>query len=407
MVPQGGNTGYCGGATPDSSATQVLISLARMNSVEAVDPVGYTMQVQAGCVLAKVQEAAEEHDLLFPLSLGSEGSCQLGGNLSTNAGGLAVLHYGNARDLVLGLEVVLPDGRIFNGLKALRKDNAGYDLKQLFIGAEGTLGIITRAVLKLYPRPAYRATALVAVADIAAACQLLARARRQTGDAVTSFEYLPGAALALVARHIEGTARPFEVAHEHHVLIELSSHSAGVDAGLERLLGASLEDGEVLDAVIAQSGEQRAGLWRIRERVPEAQRHAGGSYKHDVSVPTGAIPDFMSAACAAVREAAPTALICAYGHLGDGNLHFNIMPPEGQSPSEFAIGQGVDVSRRLHALVREFGGSVCAEHGVGQLKSGLLEAHADPVAYALMRTLKTAIDPHNLMNPGKVLSGDD
>lgn len=403
MIPQGGNTGYCGGATPDDSATQVLISLARMNQVESVDPLGYTITVQAGCVLARVQAAAEEHDLLFPLSLGSEGSCQLGGNLSTNAGGLAVLQYGNTRDLVLGLEVVLPDGRVWNGLQALRKDNAGYDLKHLFVGAEGTLGIITRAVLKLYPRPAYRATALVAVPDIAAACSLLAAARRHSGDAVTSFEYLPGQALSLVARYIEGAARPFDVPHEHQVLIELSSHSVSVEADLGDLLERAIAAGSAYDAVIAQSGEQRAGLWRIREQVPEAQRRAGGSYKHDVSVPLGAIPEFMAQASEAVLTLAPQATICAYGHLGDGNLHFNILPPQGQSPAQFGAGKGAAVSNAIHALVREHRGSVCAEHGVGQAKTGLLAEHADPVAYELMRRVKVALDPEGLMNPGKVL----
>lgn len=403
MVPHGGNTGYCGGATPDESGRQVLISLERMRRIHEVDAIGYTLTADAGCVLANLQAAAEEKGLLFPLSLGSEGSCQIGGNLSTNAGGLAVLHYGNARDLVLGLEVVLPDGEVWNGMKALRKDNSGYDLKQWFIGAEGTLGIITRVVLKLFPRPAFQATALVAVASIAAACELLAAARKLSGDAVTSFEYVPGFALALVGQNIDGARVPFDDDYAHHVLIELSSHQDSIQQTLEDILENAFESNHALDAAIAGSGEQRDALWRLRESVPEAQRHAGGSYKHDVSVPIPRIPQFMDEACEAVFEVAGDARICAYGHLGDGNLHFNLLPPAGMSLEQFKESPGPRISQRIHTLAHRYEGSVCAEHGVGQLKAGLLAQYASPVALKMMRDIKHALDPAGLMNPGKVL----
>lgn len=406
MVPHGGNTGYCGGATPDASGRQVLISLELMRRIHEVDAIGYTLTADAGCVLANLQAAAEEKGLLLPLSLGSEGSCQIGGNLSTNAGGLAVLHYGNARDLVLGLEVVLPDGEIWNGMKALRKDNSGYDLKQWFIGAEGTLGIITRVVLKLFPQPAFRATALVAVKSVAAACQLLGAARRQSGDAVTSFEYVPGVALDLVGQHVEGARIPFDEKHAHQVLIELSSQDEDIQTVLEQILERAFDSGQAEDAVIASSGEQRSALWRLRETVPEAQRHVGGTYKHDVSVPIAKIPQFMDAAGTAVSEAVAGVRICAYGHLGDGNLHFNLLPPEGQTLASFRDQYGEQVSRIIHDLALSFNGSVCAEHGVGQLKAGLLAQTSGPVALRLMRDLKRAVDPGGLMNPGKVLLAD-
>ncbi len=406
MVPHGGNTGYCGGATPDASGRQLLISLERMNRIHAVDPLGFTLTADAGCLLASVQAAAAAAGLLFPLSLGSEGSCQLGGNLSTNAGGLAVLRYGNIRDLVLGLEVVLPSGEVWDGMRALRKDNAGYDLKHLFIGAEGTLGIITRVVLKLFPQPGGRATALVAVPDVAAAARLLARARLQTGDAVTSFEYIPRLALALVLEHIEGARLPLDQAYDHQVLVELSAADQGVETVLEQLLEQALQAGEIIDAAMASSGEQRDGLWRLRESVPEAQRRAGGSYKHDVSVPTAKVADFMLAAERAIAAIDPTVRICAYGHLGDGNLHFNLQPSPGGSLARLNSGQGPEISRALHDLVDSFGGSVCAEHGVGQLKPQLLASYTNPAGLSLMRGIKQLLDPAGLMNPGKVLVQD-
>jgi FAD/FMN-containing dehydrogenase len=405
VVPQGGNTGYCGGATPDTGGDAVLLSLERLRGVREVDPVGYTMTVEAGVVLAEVQRHAEAADMLFPLSLGSEGSCQIGGNLATNAGGTAVLRFGNARELVLGLEVVLADGTVWNGLRALRKDNAGYDLKQLFLGAEGTLGIITAAVLKLFPKPRARETALVAVADVDAACRLLALARRESADAVTSFEYLPRFALDLVCRHIEGAVDPFTERHRHYALIELSTaaSAARLDEQLRSLLEQGLEAGWVIDAAVAQSEAQRGRLWRLRESVPEAQRAEGGSFKHDVSVPPARLAEFLTRGLAAVAAAAPEARACVYGHIGDGNLHFNFLAPPGQALKDFFASHGERVSDAVLGLAAGLGGSVCAEHGVGQLKRPLLTRYLDPVSLRLMRQMKAALDPNDTLNPGKVV----
>jgi FAD/FMN-containing dehydrogenase len=405
IVPQGGNTGYCGGATPDASGTQVLVSLARMRAVREVDALNHTLTVEAGVILADVQRAAEQHDLFFPLSLGAEGSCLIGGNLSTNAGGTAVLHYGNTRDLVLGLEVVLPDGRIWNGLRKLRKNNAGYDLKHVFIGAEGTLGIITAAVLKLFPRPQARATAWLAVASPEAASQLLARMRAACGDAVTSFEYVPRFALDLVLEHIPGTRDPLQRRCEHHALIELASAAPDdpLEARLERTLEHALDAGEIVDAAVAQSEDQRRAFWRLRETIPEAQTRAGGSLKHDVSVPVSAVPALLAEGSAAARAIAPGVRVCAYGHVGDGNLHFNFQAPAGEMLQSFVDRHGEALSGALYERVASLGGSVCAEHGVGQLKRELLWRYGDPVGLAIMRALKAALDPDRLMNPGKVL----
>jgi FAD/FMN-containing dehydrogenase len=405
VVPQGGNTGYCGGATPDDSGTQILVSLARMRAVREVDAGNHTLTVEAGVILADVQRVAAEHGLLFPLSLGAEGSCQIGGNLATNAGGVAVLRFGNARELVLGLEVVLPDGRIWNGLSKLRKDNTGYDLKQLFIGAEGTLGIITAAVLKLHARPRSRATAWLAVADPASAVRLLARTRSLCGDVVTSFEYVPRFALDLVLAHVPGTRAPLDGPHGHFVLLELAS-AAGDDAlrgALESVLEESLGAGETVDAAIAQSEDQRRAFWRLRETIPEAQTRAGGSLKHDVSVPVSAIPDLLEEGAAAARAIAPDVRVCAYGHVGDGNLHFNFQAPEGRTLAELTALHGEAISEKLYGIVARLGGSACAEHGVGRLKREILQRYEDPVALELMRALKRTLDPLGLMNPGKLL----
>jgi FAD/FMN-containing dehydrogenase len=407
VVPQGGNTGYCGGATPvaGTGPRTVLLSLERLRRIRDVDPVGYTMTVEAGVVLADVQRAAEDADMFFPLSLGSEGSCQIGGNLATNAGGTAVLRFGNARELVLGLEVVLADGTVWHGLRRLRKDNAGYDLKQLFLGAEGTLGIITAAVLKLFPRPRTQATALVAVRDVEAACRLLALARRETADAVTSFEYLPRFAIDLVLRHVPETTDPLRERHAHYALIELSSAAASVrlDEQMQSLLEQGMARGWVLDGAVAQSEDQRARLWRLRETVPEAQRREGGSFKHDVSVPPECLPAFLERGLAAAAAVAPEARPCAYGHIGDGNLHFNFLAPAGQSLEGYFATRGDAVAEAVLGLAGEFGGSVCAEHGVGQLKLALMARHADPVGLELMRRIKAALDPRNTLNPGKVV----
>lgn len=404
VVPAGGNTSYCGGATPSADGSQVVVSLSRMRKIRSVDPLNYTMIAEAGCVLAQVQAAAADVDRLFPLSLGSEGSCQLGGNLSTNAGGTAVLRYGMMRDLVLGLEVVLPDGRVLNGLSALRKDNTGYDLRDLFIGAEGTLGIITAAACKLFSRPATTVTALIAIAEPQAAVSLLSRLRAASSDAVSTFELIPQVALALVLKHIDQTQDPFDQSYNWYVLLEIGSgrHSTGLREGIEGELGAAMESGEVLNAAIAESESQRAMFWRLRETIPEAQRRDGASIKHDISVTTSELPRFIVEACAAVQQISPSGRIVSYGHLGDGNLHFNVSQPPGGAAAEFEA-LAPRINRAVHDLVARYGGSFSAEHGIGRLKRGELQRYKSPVALELMRSIKHAIDPKNIMNPGKVL----
>jgi FAD/FMN-containing dehydrogenase len=404
IVPQGGNTGYCGGATPDGSASQIVLALRRMNGVREVKPLDYSMTVEAGCVLSQVQQAALDADRLFPLSLGSEGSCQIGGNLATNAGGTAVLRYGMMRDLVLGLEVVLADGRVLDGLKGLRKDNSGYDLRHLFIGSEGTLGIITAACLKLFPRPAEIVTAFAAVRDPAAAVELLAAIRESSGDAVTTFELIPRLALDLTAQHIAGVTDPLQKRYEWYVLIELTSSRAGIDlaATLEGALSGAIESGLVLDATLASSLRQREALWRLRESIPEAQRHAGASIKHDISVPISAIADFVKRGGEWLAAHVPDGQLIAYGHLGDGNLHFNVQQRAGTDTRSF-LARAPQIQRTIHDLVAAYRGSFSAEHGIGQLKIGELARYKDPVALALMRELKRALDPQGILNPGKVL----
>jgi FAD/FMN-containing dehydrogenase len=404
VVPQGGNTGYCGGATPDDAQRQVLLSLSRMNRIRALDPVGFTMTVEAGVVLARVQAAAEEAQLFFPLSMGSEGSCQIGGNLSTNAGGLAVLKYGTARELVLGLEVVLPDGQVLHGLKGLRKDNTGYDLKQLFMGAEGTLGVITAAVLKLYPQPTERQTAWLAVPDAAAACRLLGEARRHSGDCVTSFEYVSRPSLQLVLRHVDGASDPLDTPWEHYVLMELSAASpqGSLREVIERVLERGMEAGEVLDGVIAESGPQRSALWKLRESIPEAEKKEGGAVKHDVSVLISRVPAYLDAAPAQVG-AVTDVRISAYGHIGDGNIHYNLLAPVGVEGAAFRARWGEALSRAVHGLAADMEGSFSAEHGVGKLKRPELHRLKDPVSIAAMRAVKAALDPRGIMNPGKLL----
>jgi D-lactate dehydrogenase (cytochrome) len=405
VVPQGGNTGYCGGATPSAAGDQVVLSLHRLNRIRAVDAASFSLVAEAGCVLADVQAAAAGVDRLFPLSLGSEGSCQIGGNLSTNAGGLAAVRYGVARDLVLGLEVVLADGRVLDGLTSLRKDNTGYDLRHLFIGAEGTLGVITAASLKLWPQPRTVETAFVAVPGIAAAVALLARLRAATGDCVASFEYLPRIAVEMTTRYIAGVTDPLGVPSPAYVLCEVATARADPELRplLEDALAAAQAQGEVLDAVFAESGAQRAALWRLRESVPEAQRHAGASLKHDVSVPVAALPAFMAQAAAAVARIAPDARLVAYGHVGDGNLHFNVSEPAGGRQRQAFLDLQQPLADAVHACVAAFHGSISAEHGIGQLKRELLARHKDPAALATMRAIKQALDPRNILNPGKVL----
>jgi D-lactate dehydrogenase (cytochrome) len=405
VVPQGGNTSYCGGATPfDGERRQILLSMSRMNRVLEVDDVGFTMTAEAGVVLARAQDAAREHGLKFPLSMGSEGSAQIGGALATNAGGLAVLRYGTMRDLVLGLEVVLPSGEVLSELKGLRKDNTGYDSKALFVGSEGTLGVITAAVLKLFPEPRAVATAWLAVPSVDAACRLLGRARRETGDQIVSAEYVSRRSLELVLRHVEGAREPLDSPAEHYVLLELASaddHEA-LRAKLTRVLSTGLDAGEILDGAVAESEAQRRSLWLLRERVPEAERRDGGSVKHDVSVRIGRISDFVARAEPALARIAPHRL-SVYGHIGDGNLHFNVLPPPGESMEQFRATHADAVSACVHDLAAALDGSFSAEHGVGILKVGQLARYESPAALELMRTLKAALDPRGIMNPGKML----
>jgi FAD/FMN-containing dehydrogenase len=404
VVPQGGNTGYCGGATPDESGRQLVVALRRLNRVRAVDAADFSLTVEAGCVLADVQRAAADAGRFFPLSLGSEGSCQIGGNLATNAGGLNVLRYGMMREQVLGLEVVLADGRVLDGLSSLRKDNTGYDLKSLFVGSEGTLGIITAATLRLLPPLRATATAFVAMRDVAAAIELLGRLRQASGDALTSFELIPAIAIALVRRHIPNTSDPLSAEADWYVLCELASPgAAALDAALQSALQAAMQDGLVLDAALAANERQRQDFWRLRESIPEAQRKAGPSLKHDISVPVSALPGFVAQAAAWVRREVPEGVLVGYGHAGDGNLHFNINLIDGGSGAADFLAREPAIRRAIHDMVAERGGSFSAEHGIGRLKVGELARYAGPVELELMRALKRALDPNGIMNPGKVL----
>jgi D-lactate dehydrogenase (cytochrome) len=406
VVPVGGNTSYCGGATPDASGAQIVLSLARLNRIRSVEREDFLLTVEAGCTLATVQQAAEEAGRLFPLSLGSEGTCQLGGNLSTNAGGTAVLRYGMMRDLVLGLEVVLPDGRVLDQLKGLRKDNTGYDLKHLFIGAEGTLGVITAATCKLFPTPLTRETAFVAVRDPDAAIEILMRLREASGDAVTTFELVPRIALAMVLEHIERVADPFDMPHPWYVLIELSTSRADptLREALLDALSAAIDRAEALDAALAESETQREMFWRLRETIPEAQRHEGASIKHDVSVTTRRMPRFIRDGTALVTALAPGARVVAYGHLGDGNVHFNLSEPLDGDRATFEAA-APRIHRAVHDLVAQLQGSFSAEHGIGRRKVEELERYEPAAALDVMHAIKQALDPHGIMNPGKVLRG--
>jgi FAD/FMN-containing dehydrogenase len=404
VVPQGGNTSYCGGATPDESGAQIVMSMRKLRRVREIDTANDSMIVEAGCTLAETHAAAEQHERLFPLSLGSQGSAQIGGNLSTNAGGTAVLRYGMMRDLVLGLEVVLADGRVMSGLKSLRKDNTGYDLKSLFIGAEGTLGVITAACLKLFPVPRDRATTLAGVDSPANALALLARLRSVAGDALTAFEIMPRIAVELTVKHIAGVANPLDEGAAWYLLIELSSPNprAQLSTVLSETLAAAAEGGALESAVIATSLAQSQAMWKLRESVPEAQRHHGASLKHDVSVPVSRIPELIERGTALAQRLAPEGEVVSYGHVGDGNLHFNVSQRPGTSGAEF-LARGAALEAAMFDLVESLGGSISAEHGIGRLKAEEFAERADPVELDTMRAVKRALDPNGIMNPGKVL----
>jgi len=404
IVPQGGNTGLCGAATPDASGSQIVLNLSRMNRIRAIDAHNNTMTVEAGCVLVNLQKAAEEAGRLFPLSLAAEGSCEIGGNLSTNAGGTAVLRYGNTRELVLGLEVVLPSGETWDGLRGLRKDNTGYDLKQLFIGAEGTLGVITAAVLKLFPLPRSRATAVVALQDPKSALDLLKRVLEGCGERLTGFELFSDFCLSLVLKHFRDAAAPFARRFPHYALVELSDTRPGeAIAGLaEGVLGAALEGKDILDAAIAQSETQAKAFWKLRDFISEAQAHEGPNIKHDVSIPISQIPEFIRTTDAELGRAHPGVRMVTFGHLGDGNLHYNVSAPEDVAPEVF-VKQTEAINRIVHDSVARFRGSISAEHGLGQLKREEIRRYKSPLELELMRKIKRVLDPNGIMNPGKVL----
>ncbi|HLP71127.1 MAG TPA: FAD-binding oxidoreductase [Rhizobium sp.] len=405
IVPAGGRTGLVGGQVPREASRDVVLSLERMNRVREVDTVGDVIVVDGGCILADVQKAAEAHERLFPLSLGSEGSCRIGGNLSTNAGGTAVLAYGNMRQLCLGLEVVLPTGEIWDGLRRLKKDNSGYDLRDLFIGAEGTLGVITGAVLKLFPRPRGRQVAFAGLKSPADALALFERASLLCGTALTGFELMPRIGVEFTERHIPGVRDPLDTAHDWYALIDISTSDSAetAEAMITTLMEQAFEADLVQDAVIAASLAQQDALWHMRESMSEAQKPEGGSIKHDVSVPVARIPQFLEEAGAAVLAAMPGARICAFGHLGDGNIHYNISQPVGADKAAF-IARWREMNAIVHAIVRKAGGSISAEHGVGQLKRDELIATRPAIETELMKRIKLAFDPAGIMNPGKMVS---
>jgi FAD/FMN-containing dehydrogenase len=404
LVPQGGNTGLVGGSVPDASGTQVLLSLSRMNHILDIDSANLTLTAQAGCVLQVVQQAAADRDLLFPLSLAAVGSCTIGGNLASNAGGTQVLRFGNARELCLGLEVVTAQGELWNGLSGLRKDNTGYDLRDLFIGSEGTLGIITAATLKLYPRPAAVMTALATVPSLAAAVQLLQLAQAALGAGLTGFEVMNGLSLSLVRQHFAQLQQPLPPA-EWTVLLEQSDteNETHARALFEALLERALDGGVILDAAVAESVAQSRAMWHLREAIPLAQAEEGLNIKHDISLPVSRIPDFVASTDAALTAAFPGVRLVDFGHLGDGNLHYNVQAPGGQVMPDFLQQHEAAVNDLVYAAVMAHGGSISAEHGIGALKREALVRHKSPVAMQMMRAIKQALDPKGLFNPGRVL----
>ena len=407
IVPQGGNTGLAVGSVPDASGTQVLLSLRRLNRVRAIDRANLTIEAEAGCILQNLQSAAQQADLLFPLSLAAEGSCTIGGNLATNAGGTQVLRYGNARELCLGLEVVTAQGDVWNGLSGLRKDNTGYDLRDLFIGSEGTLGIITAATMKLYPLPAARLTAWAAVPSMAAAVDLLGLAHRHLGAGLTGFEVMNRFALSLVDKHYAQLRVPLWQASPWCVLLENSDHESEAHARgqFEGLLEAALDAGCVTDAVVAESMAQAKGLWHIRESIPLAQAEEGLNIKHDISLPVSRIPAFVAETDAQLAQAIPGVRLVDFGHLGDGNLHYNVQAPEGQDAAQFLAEQEDRINTLVFDAVARHGGSISAEHGIGSLKAAKLPHYKSPIALGMMHAIKQALDPQGTMNPGRVLVG--
>jgi FAD/FMN-containing dehydrogenase len=408
IVPQGGNTGLVGGGTPDGTGAAIVLGLSRMNAIRAVSAQGNTITVEAGCTLLEIQKAAEEADRYFPLSIGSEGTAQIGGALSTNAGGVQVLRYGNARDLMLGLEVVLPNGEILSTLKGLRKDNTGYDLKQIFVGAEGTLGIITGAVLKLFPQPRGFQTALVGLSNVGEAMELLSRLRTATGDAVSACELMSRTTLQLVLRNVPGFSDPMEDVHEWYLLVECSAgdNQDILREILETELAEALERGAILDAVLAENEVQRATLWRMRHTIGESRKPEGVCLDHDIAVSPADVPDFIARASREVHAIAPEGRLCIYGHIGDGNIHFRVLQPDPREGSAHAW-DDPDYTARISAAVYDttlsMDGSISAEHGIGQAKVEKLEKVKSSVELALMRKIKNTLDPQGIMNPGKVL----
>ncbi len=413
IVAQGGNTGLVLGSIPDDSGTAIVLSLKRLNQIRAIDTANNTMTVEAGCILSNIQDTASEAGRLFPLSLAAEGSCTIGGNLSTNAGGTAVLRYGNTRELCLGLEVVTPQGEIWSSLRGLRKDNSGYDLRDLFIGAEGTLGIITAAVLKLFPQPKAQLTALAAMRTPQDALRLLSIAQTHAGAALTGFELMSDVCVQLVLQHYPQQKKPFSDADAQHaqyaryaqyVLLELSDAESEQHAitTLENILHTAMEQDIIQDAVVARSIAESNALWTLRESIPLAQAKEGGNIKHDISLPISRIPEFITTTDALLKKYVPNCRMVTFGHLGDGNLHYNVAPPKGISPTNF-FAQETTINRIVYDSVHQFGGSISAEHGIGTLKRDTIRQYQSVVEIQLMQVIKHAIDPLNLMNPGKVI----
>ena len=403
VVPQGGRTGLCGGTIPSENGKEIMLSLERMNNIKELNEENFTITVEAGCILNNIQNIADEKNFLFPLSLASEGSCTIGGNISTNAGGINVLRYGMARDLVLGIEVVLANGEIWNNLISLRKDNRGYDLKQLFIGSEGTLGIITSAVLKLFPAPRNIETALFAIPNTDAAIELLGLARNASADLLNAYELVSRVGMEMVIKNIPGAKEPLKEKYKWYILIEFSSSSKNnLRQQIEDLFELALNKNIVLDGVIAESTQQRKELWTLRDGLNEAQKPEGGSIKHDISVPINNVSKFIYSASKCVEEFIPNSRVVAFGHIGDGNIHFNISQPLKQDKKEF-LNKWTDVNKLVFDIVKNLDGSFSAEHGIGKLKREELQNYNPTIEINLMKSIKSSFDPNNILNPGKVL----